>query len=418
MSLSSFPCRAAGALLAAFVLLLAAWAQVASAVTVRVDNDRAQCPGAAFRSISAALQFVGPGSTVVVCPGAYFGPLRMAKSGVRVTGLTGDPAEVTVRADPRVPRSVPVVEMSAPATTLAAVTIRENSGQPPTCGTAQFKVVVDNGVGPFARASVVDNVMVHQGFTNRVSPCLQDTVGVSVGGAAPATPAGRAIVRKSRFAGGKSSVVVGAGSAASIHDNVVSSPPSFNEFGVGIVVAGNARIEHNNVSGQGDGVRVDGGHATIGGPGRGNGLHQNKGTGLALEGDADAIVADNAIAGNGNDGVEMSTRGAVVVVGNTIRLNGFGLGGGAGIRVRTTGAVVASNDIRANHEGIVVDTDGSQNRILANVAIDNAHNAPGTGPNDCFDATTGTGTAATANTWIDNIGLSSSPPEICSPPSP
>src|SRR5690349_8640008 len=78
--------RAVRALAVAVILLLAGGAPAAFAVTVRVDDDRAQCPGAAFRSIPAALRFVGAGGTVVVCPGTYFGPLRIARAGVHVTG--------------------------------------------------------------------------------------------------------------------------------------------------------------------------------------------------------------------------------------------------------------------------------------------------------------------------------------------
>ena len=39
----------------------------------------------------------------------------------------------------------------------------------------------------------------------------------------------------------------------------------------------------------------------------------------------------------------------------------------------------------------------------------------GSGTNDCFDSTTGSGTAGTANTWTGNIGFTSSPAGLCRP---
>jgi hypothetical protein len=419
MSSCSFARRAVRALIVAVVLLGSVGAATASAVTVRVDDDRANCPSAAFRSIPAALRFVGAGGTVVVCPGTYFGPLRIARAGVRVIGLTGNAADVVVHPNPGLPRSVPAVEMSAPGTTLAAVTVRDGvSG--PMCG-AQLQVLVDNGVGPFARASVIDHVMVRAAAASSIGPCpVGDTSGISVGGTAAGARPGRAVVRNSRVGGGGTSLRVGAGSTASIHDNVVAD--RFANQAVGIAVVGTARVERNDIFGQATGIAASG-QATIGGPGRGNNIHHHGGFGVFVGGDADAVVANNAIHDNGNTGVVVGS--LAVVVGNAIRRNGFGAGGPGiglgvhvGIRVAGTGAVVASNDVRDNFSGgIVVVGDASANRLLVNVAINNSNDSDNP-LGDCFDPTTGTGTAGTANIWIDNIGAAAFPPDICGPPAP
>ena len=50
-----------------------------------------------------------------------------------------------------------------------------------------------------------------------------------------------------------------------------------------------------------------------------------------------------------------------------------------------------------------------------NNGLDNRGNSPSA---DCVDQTTGTGTARTANTWTDNVGVTSLPPGLCQPPPP
>ena len=46
-------------------------APVAGAATLRVDDDRGQCPAAQYTSIQAAVNAAAPGDTVTICPGSY-----------------------------------------------------------------------------------------------------------------------------------------------------------------------------------------------------------------------------------------------------------------------------------------------------------------------------------------------------------
>ena len=62
--------RVSFACLPAMVGVLLA-APAAPAATLTVDDDRADCPAAAYTSVQAAVDAAAPGDTVVICPGDY-----------------------------------------------------------------------------------------------------------------------------------------------------------------------------------------------------------------------------------------------------------------------------------------------------------------------------------------------------------
>jgi hypothetical protein len=192
-----------------------AWGARAASAAVQVDDDKAQCPKAGFRTISGALAFVAPGATVVVCPGRYSGPLRMTKPGVSVAGLTGNRRDVVL-----LPGFSPsgIVEMSAPTTTLANVTLRDRD--PLTC--FRFGVVVDNGPAPLAEAALIENVTVRQDIGSiHDCPFFANGTGVEIGGPEAGAVPGPAAVHRSTILGRSDGVAVFAGSTAVIRHNVI-----------------------------------------------------------------------------------------------------------------------------------------------------------------------------------------------------
>jgi hypothetical protein len=82
--------------------------RVAAFATITVDDDGAQCPGASFNTIQAAVNAAAPGSTIQVCPGTYNESVDIpatlsgltlsgAQAGNPVAGrVFGGPAESTV----------------------------------------------------------------------------------------------------------------------------------------------------------------------------------------------------------------------------------------------------------------------------------------------------------------------------------
>lgn len=90
------------------VLALVAIALPAAAVgpvaagprTLVVDDDRQQCPNAAFTSITAAITAASPGDTIRVCAGLYRETVVVDKAGLSLRGSTsGSPTEACLRGD-------------------------------------------------------------------------------------------------------------------------------------------------------------------------------------------------------------------------------------------------------------------------------------------------------------------------------
>src|SRR3954451_23164194 len=82
-------CRAIGVLLAASVLL--SGAPTAFAATLTVDDDRAECPGATYTSIQAAIDAASSGDVITVCPGTYIeGPGGTDTNALTIANLSLD----------------------------------------------------------------------------------------------------------------------------------------------------------------------------------------------------------------------------------------------------------------------------------------------------------------------------------------
>lgn len=84
---------------------LALLAPAARGATITVDDNRAQCPGAAFTSIQAAVAAAGAGDTIKVCPGTYPEQVRIDKK-LKVEGTSiGNESLILIRPPAVVPNS-------------------------------------------------------------------------------------------------------------------------------------------------------------------------------------------------------------------------------------------------------------------------------------------------------------------------
>ena len=82
--------RRTSVILGALALLVTAFAPSAwSATTWRVDDDRANCPRASFRTIQAAVDAAAPGDTIRVCRGTYREQVIVRKNNLRLEARPG-----------------------------------------------------------------------------------------------------------------------------------------------------------------------------------------------------------------------------------------------------------------------------------------------------------------------------------------
>jgi parallel beta-helix repeat protein len=161
-------------------------------------------------------------------------------------------------------------------------------------------------------------------------------------------------------------IFIGSVGSATVTGNVAN-----NSEGDGIAIQANSATISNNTANsnfEGFVISINGGVVS------GNTALNNSGDGFTLNGVTQSTVTANTASGNGGDGIHL-----VGATNNTLFFN--------------------TADNNAN-DGFDVDVNSTDNVFIANTATGN-NTSLGTGV-DLFDASTGTGTAGTANTWFDN----------------
>jgi parallel beta-helix repeat protein len=116
-----------------------------------------------------------------------------------------------------------------------------------------------------------------------------------------------------------------------------------------------------------------------------------------------AVVADNHISGNTFVGIEFDNSSNVVINDNHISDNGSQNTADGGIYLfQTTNSLVSNNQCNDNNgSGIYLDAGSTGNFVLFNRCTGNSTQ---NGNADGVDLSTGSGTAGTANFWINNQG--------------
>lgn len=338
-------------------------------------------------SIQAAVDASGPGDTILVCPGDYAGPItidsvnnlkvrgtkpwaaHVAGSGggdlIHIQGVTGTRIQWLELRDafPGGPCNA-VASMigvqNAPNTQIRANHLGVNGTE--TIG----------GCGGYSRGVFVDSSDGAVVSFNRIIDFQQ--LGIVVEILSNSMVRGNTLrynhVTSPVAFGNPNSIgilVDGAGSGNRVLGNVIGSPAtagvSTPRLGEGIFLAFNqpsARVRTNRISNVNSGIDV---HFLTGAEITGNRILNSDATGMNLLSlGGDSLVQGNVVRGSGQQGV---------LVSGTLNL----------------GAQFLNNDFRFN-TGL-----------------------------DCDDDTTGSGTAGTANTWTNDLGLTDDPDGICIDPS-
>jgi nitrous oxidase accessory protein NosD len=364
----------------------------AGAKTLKVDDDRAQCPGAPYTSIQPAVNAAADGDVISVCRGVYAG-------------------QVVV---PRAKKNLSLRSVTALGATLhgPAAGISAGDGNPSATVVLRGDRLLVRGfriAGPTAYADP------DQGCSNHTHP------------SAVAVPEGSATLDSNRIFGA-AVTCQGETGGAGVWEGDVDGTFTLDTFGEAppvVTVDRNAFVGSSGVIAEG-GSRVTVQRNTMSGNGTGFFLGESYEQAPRVT----ATVRTNTFSGYAA-GVSVRIGGRVLVAGNTLRDNG------TGIQLEDTGkGELRGNVIEGGHDGIVLGRpagfgpvfdflvrgnrvhgtsgngiwarDASRNQLTDNRSLDN-------GGFDCLDETNGSRTAGTADTWARNIGRVDSP-NVCKAP--
>jgi copper-binding protein NosD len=376
--------RAVLAATTAFVLLLPA--SVAAGETVRfVDDDgkgsATGCSGnrSIPSSIQSAVDQSGPGDRVIVCPGTYVG--RVIVDVPRLTIRGRDPWTAIVKPAPDHPSSEALIQVQnahhSKITWLQLVA--PTSGQ---CAEVGSMIVLNNSPASEVRANHI-GISGNQGL----GPC-----GFEVGIRVEDSGGTRVVFNRVTDFQTAGLFILDSPDALALGNTIryfhreLPAGGFGNSFGI---------LLNSNVAG----VRIRG-NAVRGLPSGG------QSTPIFVNGifitETPALVVDNTISNVAWIMVLLNVQGGEILS-NTARR---GLQSGIGVN-DSHGSLISGNRVSAPNNSIAIDPESTGHNIHDN-------NFKGPAPFDCFDFSTGGGTAGTANTWSNNLGTSL-PEGICEP---
>lgn len=385
-------------------LVLVGPASAQSAPVLRVGVASAACPAPTQPTLVAAVAAAAAGSTILVCPGVYTGTVVVDKP------LTLRGAQRGV--DARAGRTNPATESIIDGGGAAGIRITGT-----TSGVTVDGFTIRNAGNDTQTADGIEAFGGGSGFTLTDNVITQTTYGINMSssGTSASTVAHNRFDSNNRSgAAGGSGVFVccGPGNNLTIADNLFSghSAAAVNTAGDATRPSTGLRIERNqsvddatfavvvNATGAvlADNVVVRRPGATVD---AGSGVYVGGGT-TSLQ------VTRNVISAGAATGIRVTNMyGApnvgLAVVGNQVigRLYGVRMSG------QLSGIVRGNTIAGSTAVGILLDAD--------NAGVTVTGNRIGQDPLGCQDASTGTRTAHTANTWTGNVARRSTPVGIC-----
>jgi parallel beta-helix repeat protein len=340
----------------------------ATAAEIRVDDDHVQCPAAPYTSIQAAVNAAAPGDTVKVCAGTYVEQVTIGagKNGLKV--ISDKPLQAVIKAPPTMTEPGDIVRITQSQNVL----LRGFTISGPLPDTLFCSPVARTGVRVDGNGSATIDKN-HITEIRSTSPALrgcQNGVGIQVGRLAEGQVGTATITGNTIDLYQKNGMTIdNAGSSARVENNVVTDAGATEitaPNGIQVSRGANASVRGNKVSG----------NVFAGAP-------ASNGTGILLfQAGGDTLVENNEVFAN-DDGISLFDTDNT-----TIKKN-------------------KSHD-QVVYDGLFADEDSSGNLFDSNEARRNAEF-------DCADASTGTGTAGTANTWRGNRGVTQNRPGLCKP---
>jgi len=381
----------------------------AFARTLVVDNDAAECPQAEYNTIQQAVAAAQAGDKILVCPGLYFGTVVVDTPDLRIDAKA-DPGEVVLQGE-GVVGELGFVLLNTTGVVLQGFTVQ---------GFGRAQIRIQGGRGNTVRKNVIRNAVVNDGIQVTSSSAnvveqntshgnKEDGIYVGLITDIPFEPASDNIIRHNETFNNRAGIHLGGSGPGNVvfgnrsHDNTQSGIVNGN------LSPGN-EIEYNHVfangltpipgaMGVGVGILVvNSTDVTV----RNNRAEGNGSNGIAVTATVNNVTAANVVTHNLSDG---NAAAGVALNASTSNLveNNLLVRNLDGVRLfsNRTADPAAANTIRENYiwrsarDGIRAEVTSRNNTIERNIAFNSAEH-------DAHDDSVGTGTAGTANIWIDN----------------
>lgn len=317
------------------------------------------CPTAQFHTIQSAVDAAPAGSTIKVCAGTYVEQVSITTDGLTLYSVPDLGAIIKAPAVMTSPKAIVRVN-GAQNVTLRHFTITGPGGGP--CDSLEYGVRVDGG----GSATIADNHITK--IEDTPFGGCQNGIGVRIGQMFTGDTGSGSVVHNQIDEYQKGGVVVdNAGSSAEVAFNVVQgvgATPLIAQNGIQISRGATGDVEHNTVSMNNYALPTT----------------DSVGILLFMDSNSGTVVSHNDTSLN-DDGIYL-------------------FDGVAGTEISNNSS--SQNDVT----GITADSTASSNTISMN-------KASGNGVFDCEDDSFGTGTAGTANFWVQDFGMTESRPGLC-----
>jgi uncharacterized repeat protein (TIGR01451 family) len=383
-----------------------------AASTLVVDDDRVQCPDAAYTSIQAAVNAAVQGDTIKVCPGTYHEIVTVTTSDLTLVGQTTLPQNCDQFAAPDPmkdsiidvtnPTNEGIVNLEADNIHFQGFTVQNNQGNPTLGG---FGIETYN-----TRSGYV--------ITNNVIQGNPAGMYFNAIGTTQSEVAQNCIRSNNVNFGSASAAGNGIYSDMGLHNALIDNNAFFQNNNSAITIT---KFDPNTVS------QVNVNH---------NVSHQD-GSLVAIFHSTGSQVTDNQAVNNTGSAIFIGNENpGIQVLRNNIQgsFRGLRANTAADTGPASTQATISNNTVSNTvNDGISVASDSLTNSTISNNSVSSGgrdgvfiDDTAGNGGNlvtgnmlqnnvhfDCEDLTTGTGTAGTANTWQANQATTSNPAGLC-----
>jgi parallel beta-helix repeat protein len=350
--------------------------QTVSAVQRTVDDDFAECPGAGFTSIQAAVNASNSGDSVRVCPGTYTERVTIPNTKNNLTlfsamGSAVIKAPAAVGVEP--PYAIVLIN-GAQGVVFRGFSV---SGPLPDALFCSTDIRAGISVIGGGSATIRNNVITQIRSTSPALRGCQNGFGITVGRNSTGQSGSAVILGNVIQTYQKGGIFVdGTGSSATIDNNDIRGigpTPDIAQNGIQVSRSATADVRNNKVEENRYSPQTTGGSGIIifqsGGVRVFNNEVNRNDFGILFDTESNPRASQNLTTYNSFDGISLYTTTGALIEWNSSYVNGF--------------------------DGIYVYSDSTGNLIRRNEMLFNT-------AFDAEDISNGTGTGGTANTWTRN----------------